>query len=190
MSVSHRADRFLHDQGCDTNTTNTFGCNAVLWCAQGTGDTLRALQWLDRIGCNVFQVNTNGHGALHKAAQRGHTATIEWLVPKILSTDPNLLSFGLFGPDQDDCCPSDLAGTEGHDHLAKTLVIHEASMCQHLLSVWIDNGRPLPSWLNRRQSVVCSSTNTIVWEPFAGIHRLQQVYRDYVGRLETLGTGK
>jgi ankyrin repeat protein len=29
--------KYLHDNCCDVHKINSFGCNAVLWCAQGEG---------------------------------------------------------------------------------------------------------------------------------------------------------
>ena len=72
---------FLYESGCDIHVLNSFGCSPVLWCSQGTnGDGLLALQWLRNMGCNMRLVNHNGHGVLHKAAQRGQRNVAEWFV--------------------------------------------------------------------------------------------------------------
>jgi ankyrin repeat protein len=70
---------FLYESGCDIHVLNSYGCSPVLWCSQGTnGDGLLALQWLRNMGCNMRLVNHNGHGVLHKAAQRGQRNVAEW----------------------------------------------------------------------------------------------------------------
>lgn len=74
---------FLHQNGCDIHALNSFGCSPVLWCSQGThGDGLVALQWLYDKGCEISLINHNGHGILHKSAQRGQQNVAEWFVTK------------------------------------------------------------------------------------------------------------
>ena len=89
---------------CDCQSSNKFGCNAALWIAQGkeesntTSDsflsakgeetfedrTNKVLEWLFSIGCNIFQVNENGHSVLHKAAQRERHKVCEWFLHKLM----------------------------------------------------------------------------------------------------------
>ena len=69
----------LHRRGCRVDARNQFGCNAVLWAAQGKGDP-STIQWLERVGCCTWAVNHSGHGLLHKAAQRGRRDLCEWFV--------------------------------------------------------------------------------------------------------------
>lgn len=96
--------QLLHDKyGCRVDTCNQFGCNAVLWAAQGptmptaTTTTIdhdeldysecassRLVQWLEEVGCPTYMVNHSGHGVLHKAAQRGNRRLCEWFVSQRL----------------------------------------------------------------------------------------------------------
>ena len=105
--------RYLHQCGCDVNAVNGFGCNAVLWASQGTGGGKRnnnskngedsggrdydanndddddsfveIFEWFKSVGCNLHQINSNGHGVLHKAAQRGRHGLCRWFVELIMS---------------------------------------------------------------------------------------------------------
>jgi len=71
----------LYHHGCDIHSVNSFGCSPVLWCSQGTNENgVGALRWLRDRGCNTLLVNHNGHGVLHKSAQRGQRDVAEWLV--------------------------------------------------------------------------------------------------------------
>jgi len=97
---------------------NSFGCNAVLWSAQGAG-TSDTMAWLLESGSDFRLVNSNGHGALHKAAQRGCSGTIKWLVESLLLVGTSADASLFIGPDQEGHCPSDLCGMEGHESLAK-----------------------------------------------------------------------
>lgn len=155
--------KYLHRNDCDIHKTNTFGCNAVLWCAQGEGNRLEAIQWLHDAGCEMSLVNSNGHGALHKAAQRGRADLVEWLVDNVSEID-----FAWIGPDADGCCPSDLAGMEGHCELAEKLVASEALLATQL---YHKNTGALPEWLK------CASGDdgkyaSNIWEAWGGTRRL------------------
>jgi ankyrin repeat protein len=137
---------FLYESGCDIHVLNSFGCSPVLWCSQGTnGDGLLALQWLRNMGCNMRLVNHNGHGVLHKAAQRGQRNVAEWFVREECTGIKNAMTtssidattggntittttisttttterdtlLALIGPDIEGYCPSDLAGMDGHSN--------------------------------------------------------------------------
>jgi ankyrin repeat protein len=50
---------FLDEKGCNIHSKNSFGCNAVFWCAQGKGD-VSTMEWLRSSNCNLFLVNHNG----------------------------------------------------------------------------------------------------------------------------------
>ena len=142
--------RFLHRRGCDVCASNSFGCNAVLWSAQGAG-TGAILAWLRECGVEFRLLNSNGHSALHKAAQRGCRETVEWLADAFLCD--NHADGSLFvGPDAEGNCPSDLCGMEGHEKLAIWIAERE---CQYFARRWsntpmVDGSfdKPLiPSWL-------------------------------------------
>ena len=96
---------------------------AVLWSAQG-GGTTEIFEWLLKSGSDFNLINSNGHSALHKAAQRGSIGAVKWLVDTFffnISFDQYLL----IGPDTEGNCPSDLCGMEGHESLAKWISKHE-----------------------------------------------------------------
>lgn len=77
--------KLLHQRGCRVDTCNQFGCNAVLWAAQGPGGGDPTLiEWLESVGCPSHLVNHSGHGVLHKAAQRGSRDLCEWFVQERL----------------------------------------------------------------------------------------------------------
>jgi hypothetical protein len=88
----------LHRAGCNVQATNDYGCNAILWCAQGGGGggqddndddsaTTRlcyTMEWLQSVGCRIGQVNANGHGLVHKSAQRGRRDIVcNWFFDKM-----------------------------------------------------------------------------------------------------------
>jgi ankyrin repeat protein len=151
--------QFLQAKGCETNWLNWYGCNASLWAAQGLGSP-ELLQWLEAVGSCCFVVNSNGHGVLHKAAQRGKFELCEWFVLKLelnLAVDRNLL----IGPDSEGCMPSDLAGMEKHYELARFLC-----QAEHRLVLAVADA--LPDWLTRAKPLAVEG----VWEPWAGVSRL------------------
>mmetsp|Transcript_13115 Transcript_13115/g.30542 ORF Transcript_13115/g.30542 Transcript_13115/m.30542 type:complete len:162 (+) Transcript_13115:313-798(+) len=120
----------------------------------------------------MTRINSNGHGALHKAAQRNRLDVVDWVVHTVLGClegEPKQPppQFCCWGPDADGCCPSDLAGMEGHTELAERLVRYEISLSMRLC-------QPLPSWLNRSTNTVLSSCTPPVWEPWGGVCRIQQ----------------
>jgi len=155
-----RIMEFLYQQGSDIHSVNSFGCNCVLWCAQGTdnsnvvvegqydggdiqsigmeGKGLVVLKWLQSKGCDMTLVNHNGHGVLHKCAQRGQGDIGEWFCKEFLGagcqlSDEQCLS--LVGPDVEGYCPSDLAGMEGHESFATLLAEMEIEVCGRLQKV-------------------------------------------------------
>ncbi len=140
-------------------SVNSFGCNAILWSAQSSQSGLEAIQFLEKIGVKVQMINSNGHGVLHKSAQRGKKDVCDWIfglmkkAPLLGSggTDGkekqqlNLLS--MIAPDAENCCPSDLAGMEGHSDLAQWLVNQEKKVCFAALKE--KNNQCIPSWLEK-----------------------------------------
>ena len=105
---------YLHDNGCNISSKNKFGCNAALWAAQGNGD-INTLEWLDSVGCSIYLVNSNGHGVLHKAAQRGREDIVRWFCDRI--QDPTIFCQA----DTEGYTPSKLAEIEGFDAIASFL---------------------------------------------------------------------
>ena len=110
--------KFLHRSGCNIHQINSFGCNAVLWCAQGRA-SVETMAWLLQSGADFNLVNTNGHSAFHKAAQRGIREVVEWLTDKFLVNKVDEEAcWSFIGPDADGHCPSDLCHMEGYAELA------------------------------------------------------------------------
>ena len=95
----------------------------MLWSAQGAG-TGEIFAWLLESGSDFSLVNSNGHSALHKAAQRGSSGAIKWLVDTFLFNS-NFNHYLFIGPDTEGNCPSDLCGMEGHENLAIWIAKHE-----------------------------------------------------------------
>lgn len=176
--------QFLHQQGCTLDGVNSFGCSPVLWCSQGSsGDGLAALQWLKIQGCYMRRVNNNGHGVLHKAAQRGQHEVAEWFVKECIGEMLNVNEdeidgiMALVGPDIEGYCPSDLAGVEGHEEFAKFLASVEIDVCTNL--------RRLPSYRLPRGigdgvlTVYSPKLDDImcIWEKYGGFRRMNSCLR-------------
>jgi ankyrin repeat protein len=161
--------KFLYSHGCNVHKKNAFGCNAVLWCAQGEGARLETLQWLKTIGCSMSLVNSNGHGALHKAAQRGRDDIVGWLVEELGDS----IDFEWIGPDSDGYCPSDLAGVGGHVELARQLATVEIDLATRLIANVEDGSSQLPEWLRTKINGSQHPCRDDLWEPWAGVRRLQ-----------------
>jgi hypothetical protein len=71
---------YLHDDcHCDVHARNRFKCNAALWAVQGTA-SIACLDLLSSYGSRFDAINSNGHGAFHKAAQRNKLRVVQWLV--------------------------------------------------------------------------------------------------------------
>lgn len=121
--------RFLHQSGCDIHKTNNFGCNAALWSAQGGGNS-ESMKWLFERGSDFGRINSNGHSALHKAAQRGSSGAVKWLASTFLVKKEGMDAAALIAPDNEGNCPSDLCGMEGHESLAHWLSNQE---CDYFL---------------------------------------------------------
>lgn len=164
--------KYLHGSCCDVHKINSFGCNAVLWCAQGEGNRLESMKWLRSIGCHMSLTNSNGHGALHKAAQRGRGDLVDWLMEEV-----EKVTLEWIGPDSEGCCPSDLAGMEGHVDLAMSLVEHEAALVRVLHDV--DNAT-IPGWLTSSNDESKYASN--VWEPWGGTRRMRKTVRQMIKR--------
>ena len=155
------------------------------------------MKWLQSIGLSLLVTNSNGHGALHKAAQRRKVDLCEWLCSsvygKLTFHGACVKWFDIIGPDNDGCCPSDLAGLEGDESLAVRIAKHE----KHLAQLWYahlveretneknlerDGNRfrdLLPSWLQRDAGLkthACEK-DLNVWEPWGGVRRMQSSLR-------------
>ena len=62
----------------DIAALNKFGCASVQWAA--AAGNVATCQWLQSKGIDLTHVNTARHGALVKAAWKGHRACLEWLL--------------------------------------------------------------------------------------------------------------
>jgi len=183
--------RFLHDRGCDVHRLNSFGCNAMLWCAQGSGNcSLEIMQWLHEIvGVALYLVNSNNHGVLHKAAQRGNEDVCKWFVSSTLCATTGISQqtmLSLIGPDSDICCPSDLAGMAGHQDLAEWIANQEENIVKQTIGSLIQKDdmmfqqhHGLPTWLQNGMDKFPSTTCNIhaerVWESQGGVRRMSSL---------------
>ena len=189
----------LYRHGCDIHVLNSYGCSPVLWCSQGTnGNGLEALKWLRDRGCNTTLVNHNGHGVLHKAAQRGQRDVAEWLIREecgdslvttvvptagIHKTDSSSLGsststtqrknvlLALVGPDIEGYCPSDLAGMEGHNDFAEYLATIEFRVCQNLNCI---PAYEIPAgYCNASFKSSSNASSSYLWEQYGGLRRMK-----------------
>ncbi|CAK0827107.1 unnamed protein product [Prorocentrum cordatum] len=118
--------QWLAAHGCDVHSTNSYGCNAALWAAQGPGG-VEICSFLFSQSCDFAQINANGHSALHKAAQRGKHEVCRWLLRGGGGLTPRHAA-----PDEEGQRPSDLAAAEGHQSLAawlRTIAVGVGSQC-------------------------------------------------------------
>ena len=130
------------------------------------------LRWLFYSGSDFNLINSNGHSALHKAAQRGSSAACKWLVHTFLFGNLNANGFLFIGPDSEGACPSDLCGMEGHESLAKWISQHECGYISRLChKAYFNKSSPepglksslfdnqcVPLWLEKDLHVLKSNT--------------------------------
>ena len=102
--------------GCNPHAVNKYGCNATMWAVQGEAD-VKHLVLLRELGCSFLEHNVNGHGCMHKVAQRGKHEVAEWLCQEV----PEMLKPEHFNRDGERFLPSGLAEVEGHVELAEWL---------------------------------------------------------------------
>jgi ankyrin repeat protein len=187
--------QFLQQAGSCVKRRNVYGCNAALWCAQGEGDAT-TMEWLLSVGCPVAVVNTNYHGVLHKASQRGRRDICEWFCRKVMQLDLEYLqpdeveatharnnhqmNLQLVGPDSDKCTPSDLAGMEGHEELAAWIAAQEMKSVQ--IAMMQETSFEPPKWLVEAPEGVAMLTGSseLVFEPWAGVRRMRSVLHSVV----------
>jgi len=136
---------YLYSKGANVAAVNVFGCNAALWCAQSESDNLEPIKWLYSIGGEISLINFNGHSFLHKSAQRGKINFCKWIC-KSGGAGVDLLVF--VSPDAEQCCPSDLAGMEGHIQLADWLAVWECEVASNVYQKYkVGERLSLPLWL-------------------------------------------
>ena len=164
--------KFLHDNGCNIHSTNNFGCNSVLWSAQGAG-SCEIMSWLFDIGLDFTLINSNGHSALHKAAQRGSNEVVYWLVNTVLDNKSSV-AWDMIKPDTEGHCPSDLAQMEQHEQLAQEISKFECDCIIRMVKedTTVDaliNSDILPPWL--KQALLEAKTNSSC-DQSTGIRRM------------------
>lgn len=174
-------------------TVNKFGCNALLWAAQGAADA-ETMDWLVQVAkVPLTHTNSNGHGILHKAGQRNRPEIASWLqsiLRELLATDSGdeIHAFPisdnpittmaekiipLIGPDEEGCTSSDLAGIEGHVELAVQMWDMEEAIFLAILArtrAW-----PL-SWIEN--SIALSDS----WGPGCGVARFRKLFEEQMPR--------
>ena len=172
---------YLHRKGVNTGLVNIFGCNAALWSAQSDSGDVNAIKWLYSVGCDVSLVNSNGHGVLHKSAQRGKDDVCEWILSVAessgISKDIPSHVFKLMGPDAENCFPSDLAGMEKHTTLARWLALKEREEYSRAFQNYFKNDMTvIPLWLKVGLENARHEVNRVglgdLWERGAGIRRV------------------
>jgi ankyrin repeat protein len=163
--------KYLVTHKCNVGKINRYSCNAVLWAAQSKSESLDCIQWLESVGCDITLINSNGHGILHKAAQRGRKNVCKW----ILAKKENLNLMNQISPDIGYHCPSDLAGLEGYEDLALWLSQMECKIAEDFFQTRYLNGDK-PQWLCTGLSDAKPIANTVgidsLWEPRGGIRRM------------------
>lgn len=201
--------KVLHAHGCRVDTRNQFGCNAVLWAAQGLGD-ISTVEWLETVvGCGgLIVMNHSGHGLMHKAAQWGRRDLCQWFLQERLFRwlqqqphdtlngngalsnyfDSMVNVLDLVGPANDGCTPSDLAGMEDHDELALYLAEQEMALVKAAMVVSSSSTDavshlPTPDWLVPPGIHTTGSNQLLphVWEPWAGVFRMRSVVHSDLG---------
>mmetsp|Transcript_9350 Transcript_9350/g.14515 ORF Transcript_9350/g.14515 Transcript_9350/m.14515 type:complete len:140 (+) Transcript_9350:167-586(+) len=133
------------------------------------------MKWLASIGCDLFHINENGHGILHKAAQRGNLDLCKWIVHSIVSKCVNV-SLRLVGPDKEVCTPSDLAGMEGHYELAQFIAKSEVELVRSLSQASEGLERDCPSWLFDHPLICEQTDNNWSWASGCGLSRMLHYY--------------
>lgn len=177
--------QYLYSKGANTTKLNSYGCNAVLWAAQSTACGLLSIKWLRDIGLDMEVVNTNGHGMLHKSAQRGKEDVCQWILDEYLTQVTGDISRSLLqiGPDAEGFCPSDLAGVEGYVSLAEWLVTRESEIAFQAYSCGVS-----PQWLLEGISNARHVTNRYglegIYESGSGINKMSAFILDSIeGRI-------
>ena len=184
--------------GCRVDAVNHFGCNAILWAAQGCGD-LAVFDWLIAVGCPDWVVNHSSHGVLHKGAQRGRRDVCDWFMKRLTQwVEENVASMReshsptrldllkLWGPDNDGCTPSDLAGMEHQEELAIYLAEQEQRLIVQVAGFLSTDSDALPGWMSQipTGSIYSDSQrqkHQRTWEPGAGVFRMRSVLSNLHG---------
>ena len=100
----------------DVHANNRFGCAAVQWAA--AAGSIATCKWLQGQGVSLGHVNDARHGAVEKAAYRGHDELLRWL---LLAADGPLLLEQLALRDDEGRSVADLARLSGYEATARWL---------------------------------------------------------------------
>ena len=121
--------KYLISKGADPNSMNRHGCNAAMWSVQGAGEVEHCEYLRGVLGCAFDKINRNGHGTVHKAAQRGKWRLAKWLLAANAVNDSEV---GLCGithnhvqKDSEGFTPSGLAAIEGFAEFSDWLKAQE-----------------------------------------------------------------
>ena len=102
----------------DIRALNKFGCAAVQWAAaSGNVNTCR---WLYSKGIDFSHINHAGHGAVVKAAWKGHDDALRWL---LIDPDGPTLTAQLHTSDLDSLSAAQLARNNGNESTADWLEV-------------------------------------------------------------------
>jgi len=71
-------ERMLAESSVDVAALNQFGCAAVQWAA--AAGSVRTCRWLLAKGFDLGHLNDTRHGAVVKAAWKGHLPLLRWLL--------------------------------------------------------------------------------------------------------------
>ena len=100
----------------DIHALNKFGCASVQWAA--AAGNVATCRWLLSKGVSFNQVNHVRHGALNKAAIKGHVDAVRWL---LLADDGPRLTEQLTLLDLEGRTVADLARLMGQDAMGAWL---------------------------------------------------------------------
>eukprot|EP00927_Polykrikos_kofoidii_P059365 TRINITY_DN54528_c0_g1_i1.p1 TRINITY_DN54528_c0_g1~~TRINITY_DN54528_c0_g1_i1.p1 ORF type:complete len:1057 (+),score=162.46 TRINITY_DN54528_c0_g1_i1:29-3172(+) len=100
----------------DLHALNKFGCSAVQWAAASGNVT--TCRWLYTKGIDFSHVNQARHGAVNKAAWKGHEETLRWL---LLDSEGPRLTDQLLLLDHEGLTVAQLARTGGQSQIADWL---------------------------------------------------------------------
>eukprot|EP00929_Paragymnodinium_shiwhaense_P046990 TRINITY_DN23872_c0_g1_i1.p1 TRINITY_DN23872_c0_g1~~TRINITY_DN23872_c0_g1_i1.p1 ORF type:complete len:470 (+),score=73.56 TRINITY_DN23872_c0_g1_i1:111-1520(+) len=110
--------QLLVEARADVNHLNTSGCTAMHKAARmdGAASSIEMLKFLYQHDVDPLLANSNGHNAMHKAAQHGSPEAVQWLLDTA-----GCRSRAAFVQDRDRNSPSSLAYAAGHHALASRM---------------------------------------------------------------------
>lgn len=100
----------------DLHALNKFGCSAVQWAA--ASGNVASCKWLFAKGIDFSHVNEARHGAVNKAAWKGYSECLEWL---LVDDEGPRLTGQLLMLDHEGLSVAQLARSGGHGDVASWL---------------------------------------------------------------------